>query len=334
MLEPDTSKQKFTVAVTGASGHIGNVVCRKLLEKGYRVRALYHSDSHSLAGLAVERVQGSVLVPADLLRLMEDCRFVIHCAARISIDGDKNGIVFKTNTEGPKNVLEAARQSGVKRIIHLSSVHAVCDLPHETPYNELRPYKNQRDFVYDYSKAVGEQTMLAGAQNGGMEVIALRPSCVVGPYDFKPSKMGRALKQFFQQKILFVPPGGYDIVDVRDVAEAAITALTHGQNGSVYLISGKYARFSTVVAEIQRIRAQKKPVIALPYWLLRAAVPCARLAEMFTGTPASITRESIAAIREGHPEMDHSKAKTALNHHPRPLTETLTDFFNWTTTNR
>lgn len=129
------------IAVTGASGHIGNVVCRLLLDQGYRVKALYHSDFRSLKGLNVESLCGDVLNKVDLAQLMEGCDVVINCAAIISIHGDPTGIVFKTNTDGPANVLEAAYKQGVKRLIHISSVHAVEEQPRSLPFDEKRHYK-------------------------------------------------------------------------------------------------------------------------------------------------------------------------------------------------
>ena len=116
------------IAVSGASGHVGNVVCRKLIEKGCKVKAFYNSDSRSLQNLDLKLVQGNVLNKSDLSKSIEYCDFVINCAAIISINGDRDGLVFKTNTEGPKNILEVAIKYGVKKIIHVSSVHAVHDL--------------------------------------------------------------------------------------------------------------------------------------------------------------------------------------------------------------
>ena len=104
------------IAVTGASGHIGNVVCRQLVEEGYNVNALYNKDQRSLEDLNINLFQGSVLNKSDLEHLIDGVDVVIHCAAIISIDGDPQGIVFKTNTEGPKNILDVSIQKGVKKI--------------------------------------------------------------------------------------------------------------------------------------------------------------------------------------------------------------------------
>src|SRR6185503_7769357 len=96
------------IAVTGASGHLGNTVCRVLLEQGFSVNALYNTDKKAVNDLAVNAVKGSVLNQSDLTDLLQGCDAVIHCAAIISINGDPTGIVHKTNTEGPKNIVEVS----------------------------------------------------------------------------------------------------------------------------------------------------------------------------------------------------------------------------------
>ncbi|MCX6275385.1 MAG: NAD-dependent epimerase/dehydratase family protein [Bacteroidetes bacterium] len=317
------------IAVTGASGHIGNVICRSLIERGYQVRAMYHSDNRSLSGLNLEMVKGSVLSKDDLSALVEGCETVINCAAIISINGDENGFVFKTNTEGPGNVLSVSLKKRVRKIIHVSSVHAVHDLPHSIPYDESRSYKTSDNFVYDYSKAMGEQIILKESENKPIEVVIVRPSSVIGPFDFKPSKIGKALMDFYHGKMPVVPSGGYDFVDVRDVSESICNAILKGQNREVYLLSGKYCSFEELLQLVYKITQRKMPGIVVPFWFLKASVPFVKLFSKLTNESPSITYESISAIKEGHPEMNNSKARKALGHDPRPLKESLQDFFEW-----
>lgn len=317
------------IAVTGASGHIGNVVCRMLLERGHQVKAFFNSDSKALEGLALELVQGSVLNPADLERLIEGCEIVINCAAIISIDGDPNGLVFKTNTEGPKNIFQVAIQKGVKRMIHISSVHAVTELPHSQGYDETRPYKTAADYVYDYSKAFAEQWLLSESSKYSMELVILRPSCCIGPYDYKPSKMGGALLDFYHQKVPALPDGGYDLIDVRDVAASIVNAIQLGKNREIYLLSGKYYDFKGLAAVIHEVTGKSVPKLVVPYAFLKAVLPLARLFFKITKASPSLTQESIDAVKHGHPTMDNTKAKTVLGHQCRPLKETLKDFYQW-----
>jgi dihydroflavonol-4-reductase len=322
-----------TIAVTGASGHIGNVVCRILIEKGYKVKALYNSDKKSLEGLPVEAIQGSVLNKTDIARLMEGCDVVIHCAALISIHGDPKGIVFKTNTEGPANVLEVSKQKGIKKIIHISSVHAVMEIPASLPFDETRPYKTSSAFAYDYSKATGEQLMLANAKNGNPEIVVLRLSGVIGPFDYKPSEMGKALIDFYHQRVPALPHGGYNFVDVRDVATSIVEAIEKGKDGEVYLISGKYFTFKELAQIVYKVTGKKMPKIVIPYTLLKLSLPLISLYGKIKGAAPLFTIESIDALKNGHRNMNHSKAMHQLGHHSRPMEETIRDFYSWQRSN-
>jgi dihydroflavonol-4-reductase len=324
---------KTTIAITGASGHIGNVVCRMLAESGNKVRALYHTDRSSLEGIAVELIRGDVLNRDDLSSLIEGCEVVIHCAAIISIHGDPDGMVFKTNTEGTKNVLEVSKQLGVRKIIHLSSVHAVEEHPLTAPYDESRPYKTAAADSYDYSKALGEQLMLENKANGYPEVVVLRPTSVVGPYDFKPSEMGKALIDFYRQKIPALPAGGYDFVDVRDVALSVIAAIENGKSGEAYLLSGKYYTLKDLALLIQKVTGKKVPRLVIPYSVLKTLLPLIKAYSTITGAAPSFTLASINTLRNCHNHMDHSKATRQLGLNCRPMEETLRDFYEWQRSN-
>jgi dihydroflavonol-4-reductase len=308
---------------------LGNVICRMLVEQGFSVRAFYHTFQESMADLSLELVQGDILVSEDLDRLIAGCEIVINCAAIISIHGDPSGMVFKTNTQGPANVLEASKRHGVKRLIHISSVHAVMEIPLTLPYDETRPYKTSSPPAYDFSKAIGEQIMLNGAKEASLEVVVLRPSCIIGPHDYKPSEMGKALLDFYLQKIPVLPPGGYDFVDVRDVARSVVESIHKGLNGEIYLVSGRYYPLKELAKLIHKVTGKKIPKMVLPFWLLQLAVPFHSVYCRLTGANPQITRESVMALLNGHPHMNSSKAVRQLGHRCRPIEESLRDFYEW-----
>lgn len=322
-----------TIAVTGASGHIGNVLCRTLLAKGYRVRAQYYSNHKSLDGLALEIIKGDVMKEEDLTELMREAEVVIHCAAIISIHGDPDGTVFKTNTEGTQKVFQAAQKSGIKKMIHISSTHAVQEIPLSEIYTEDRPYKTVHDYSYDYSKAKSEQFLLSQCNSSAMEIIILRPSAVIGPYDFKPSELGKALISFYNRKIPVLPSGGYNFVDVRDVAESVTQAIEHGKNGEVYLLTGKYYSMKDLARLITKITGVKTPGLTLPFWFLKLLLPFINIYSKITRCAPLFTIESITTLQNGHPQMDHSKATRYLNHCPRAFENTLADFYAWKNNN-
>jgi len=124
--------------VTGAAGHVGGNLVRRLLELKRPVRVLVHRDTRALEGLEVERAQGDVLDPNSLLSAMRGVDVVFHLTALISITGDAEGKVRRTNVEAPRNVTQACLKSGVKRLIHFSSIHAFQQEPLDQPVDETR----------------------------------------------------------------------------------------------------------------------------------------------------------------------------------------------------
>ena len=318
-----------TIAVTGASGHLGNVICRLLLEKGFRVKAMYNTRRDSLERLPIELIQGDVLNKSDLAKLIDGCEIVINSAAIISINGDPTGMVFKTNTEGPRNVYEVAKEKGVKRIVHISSVHAVMEEPLNLPFDEKRTYKTATCFPYDYSKAQGEQIMLSNKANATPEVVVLRPSCIIGPFDYKTSEFGKALLKFYHGKIPVMPEGGYNFIDVRDVAESVINAMEKGRHGEIYLATGKYYSMKELASTIEKVTGKKTPKNTLSFNVLKSLIPFISAYSKLTNTIPLFTTESINALKYGHPGMDNTKAITELGHRVRPFEESINEFYTW-----
>jgi dihydroflavonol-4-reductase len=317
------------IAVTGASGHVGNVLCRMLAVKGFRIKALYQSYAKSLEGINAELVQGDVLNKNDLRKLLQDCNIVIHCAAIISINGDPTGVVFKTNTKGSALVLEAAVEMGLEKIIHISSTHAVNELPHHIPFNETRPYKTAKDYAYDHSKAEAEHIMMQSELSRQIDTVVLRLSSVIGPYDFKPSELGKALLDFYHRKIPVLPQGGYNFIDVRDVCNSIINAIKDGRNKEVYLLAGKYFSMKAFADTINKVTGIRTPKRAIPYSTLKAALPVIQWYGRVMRAAPLYTIESIDALKNGHPNMDSSKAAAAFAHQCRPLNDSIRDFYDW-----
>lgn len=317
------------VGVTGASGHLGNVICRVLIQRGFQVRVLFRKDKKSFEDLDAELFSGDVLDKDAVEKFVNGCDYIIHCAAIISIHGDPTGIVFKTNTEGPKNVAEACLKYNVKRMIHVSSTHAVMELPFETPFDETRPYKQRGSFAYDFSKSTGEQLMLDYFRNRNLDGCVVRPSSVVGPFDFRPSELGKALLDFYNRKIPMLPPGGYNFIDVRDISETIVNAIEKGRRGEVYLLSGQYYSMKNFAKIIHEATGKKVPKLVMSFWFLRMILPFVKLYGKMKKANPVFTIEAITALKLGHPNMSNEKAKKELGHVCRPLKETLADFYKW-----
>lgn len=315
------------IAITGAAGHIGAALVRQLLEENHTVKALVYRDDRALQDLPVALMHGRLHDPETLLHLCDDVEVVFHLAGRISIGEVPEKELWHTNVEGALLLLDACEKCGVRRLIHFSSAHAFKTAPGMTILDETAP--PARDFPYERTKAAAQAMMLAANGRKGTETLCLNPTSVLGPWDYKPSLQGRMLLDLYRGKIPVLSPGGYDWVDNRDVARAAVSALTRGRGGEAYLVSGQYATLLELAALFGRLTARSMPSRALPFWLLQSLLPITKAWSYFSAEQPLITREALSHVKTGHRKVSHEKAARELAYLPRPLDETLRDTWQW-----
>ncbi len=316
------------IAVTGANGHVGINLCKSLLNKNHQVRALIHQNSLGIKNIPVEIVRGNILDLSSVQQFLKDVDVVFHLAARISITGDHDGMVMRINTEGTQNVLTGALESGVKRFIHFSSIHAFQQGPHDLTLDESRPLVDHVGFAYDRSKANGERAVYEAVKKG-LDAVILSPTAIIGPADFQPSLTGKAVVDLYNHKIPALVPGGYDWVDVRDVITGAISAMEKGRSGEKYLLSGHWHSLKELSALIQEHSHRKIVDTILPVWLARIGLPFISLYSSWSRTQPLYTRESLTIIQEGSRMISNAKARKELGFDPRPLTDTIRDLMGW-----
>ncbi len=314
------------ISITGASGHIGANLCRALLASGHSLKVLINQYTVSLEGLELEKISGNLLDPGSLHELSGGSDVFIHLAASISINGDRQ--VLDTNFEGTKNVLKAVKESGIRRLIHFSSIHALDHDPHNETLNEKRPLALKDPIVYNRSKAMAERAVLEAVE-GGLDAVIINPTSVMGPNDFKPSLIGQAILQLYHGKIPALVPGGYDWVDVRDVVSGTINAIEMGRRGESYLLSGHFVSLEELYEQLRSIKGNGKELPVLPFWLAGLGVPFLKLWARMTGSRPLYTRESLKILKTAHPGISCEKADRELNYHPRPFRETLADTIAW-----
>jgi len=165
-----------------------------------------------------------------MVQLFSGVDVVFHLAAQISIDNKHTQQVFETNVSGTQKVIEACKITGVKKLVHFSTIHTIHSYGQEKPLDETNPLIASSNIAYETSKAEAEKLVLAAASDG-LGAVILHPTAVIGPYDFQPSYLGQALIKIYKNQLPMLVPGGYDFVDVRDVAKAAIEAATKGRQG-------------------------------------------------------------------------------------------------------
>jgi dihydroflavonol-4-reductase len=316
------------VGVTGASGHIGAHLTRALLNKEYSVRVLEHHDSRAIKGLDVDIVRGSLDDQKSLDHFCQGLDVVFHLAARISIGSNSFDSLYKVNVEGTKRVMTSCKKAGVKRFIYFSSIHALEHQPLNLPMDESRPLVKDSPQAYERTKSISTEWVLSQKTNH-FEVIILNPTAVLGPLDHKPSLTGKLLIKMVRGKIPGLIPGGYNWVDVRDVAGAASNVVFKGKSGEKYILSGNWHSLKEYAEILQKVSGRKITKIVLPFWLARVGVPFIHIWSVIIGQQPLYTNESLDIVSEGNKNILNAKARKELGFHPRPLAETLRDSYIW-----
>lgn len=259
------------IAVTGASGHIGANLIRRLIDDGQSVRVLAHKSRDAFSGLNLDVVEADICDKSSLISAFEGVELVYHLAARISLLPGETELLSKINIQGTENVIEACRINNVKRLVHVSSLNALEQAPLHTPVDESRPLVSKTSgTAYDYSKAQAELRVRKAIADG-LDAVILYPSGVVGPNDFRLSHFGAALIKMASAKLPALVDGGCDWVDARDVAEGAIQAALRGKSGQGYILGGHYLTLRQVADVVAEISGLPAPRFSSPLWPLRPA---------------------------------------------------------------
>ncbi len=323
--------------VTGATGHIGNVLVRQLLERGQRVRTLVRPGKAPIAlqGLDVEIIPGDVLDPDSLVRALEGVEVVYHLAARISLAAGADPETERVNLEGTRNLLAAARHPErsdalslskgrrALRFVYASTLYAM-RLPEEGLVDESLPFDPQHARgAYDRSKAAASLEVQAAAADG-LEAVLVCPTAVAGPYDYKCSEAGRGILYHLPPGIKFTVDGAYDFVDVRDAARGLIAAAEKGRRGETYILGGDRLTVREVAQAIWEAAGGWHFGVHLPDWVADLA---AEILPFFSDDPL-VTPYSLAAIRSNS-HVSHAKASRELGFRPRPAIQAIADAVHW-----
>ena len=312
--------------VTGAAGHLGNNVVRRLLANGRKVRVLVYRESASLEVLDVEKRAGDILDRSSLDDVFDGVEVVYHFAAKVSILPREGPSVTRTNTVGTKNVVDACLAHGVRRLVHASSVHALTPGGSAGTTDECcAPNLDPGAPAYDRSKAAGEAEVSAGIARG-LDAVIVNPTAVIGPHDYVPHLAGRALIEMYLGKLPMNVRGGFNWVDARDIAAGALSAEAHGRTGERYLLSGRWASMQELAAIMERATGHLGPRLIAPLWLAKLGLPFIATFAALTGTAPLYTGPSLRALGE-HRHCDNAKARRELGFAPRPLEETIADTF-------
>ncbi len=314
--------------VTGATGHVGANLVRALVNQGRTVRAMVHVDRRAVEGLDLEIVKGDVCDLDSLCRAFEGAEVVYHLATYISLLMNEWPHCTSVNVTGVQNVVEACVRTGVRRLVHFSSIHALEQRPKDSPVDETRPLvKSHRCPPYDRSKADGEREVHRGIERG-LDAIIIRPTGIIGPYDYKPSYFGEVLLSLARGQMPALVDAGFNWVDVRDVINGAMCAEKQAQKGAKYLLSGHWASMQDLAVMVEESIKVTCPSFICPLWLADIGAPFATAFASMTGRRPLYSRVSLMALR-GNRNVSHGKATRELDYHPRPLNQTIADTLRW-----
>jgi len=316
--------------VTGATGHIGNVLVRELVKRGEKVRALVlpGEDLLPIKDLDVEICYGNVLDRESLHAAFDGVSCVFHLAGIISISSNEDEMVRNVNVEGTRNMVEAAMQHDVQRFIYTSSIHAFKRTRHGTVIDEFTPIDPAASVAaYDRSKAEATLLVLEKVKQG-LPAVIVCPTGVLGPYDFKKSELGELMNDWMLKKVNYMIEGSYDFVDVRDVVQGLILAREKGKIGQLYILSGELVRVSDLWKLTRELFSLKSILVNIPSKIALFASKFAEFYYRLSKSKPKFTRYSIETL-QSNAVIDNQKARLNLGYSPRSLKDTIIDTTQW-----
>ena len=324
---PSPISSEAPVFVTGASGHVGANLVRRLLNDGAQARVLlrHGENNKALEGLEVECVFGDLRDLDSVRRAVEGCQGVYHCAAKVStIEGNHahRREVYECNVLGTRNMLQAAREVEAGRVVVTGSFSAVgydLDDP-STPSDEtMLFYPMERTMPYERSKTLVEQVCWRAAA-AGQDVIVATCCAVVGGSDFFPSRLGRTLCDYTNGKLRAYVDGGFEFVAARDIVEGHRLCMDRGRTGEKYIFSSEYKTISDILDLYEEVSGIPRPNRRIP---VRAMLAFSEIASFYLSRfhPSFPQRFTPGAIRllQKCRHADTSKAKQELGYQPTSI---------------
>jgi dihydroflavonol-4-reductase len=317
--------------VTGGTGFIGGAVVRRLTEAGHQVRVLVRpgADTRQLDGLAVERVDGS-LGDGDSLRAgMAGCDWVFHVAALYSYWGHSQEDFYQTNVEGTRRVLETARQEGVKRIVHTSSIAVLGVHQDRTPADEQTPSSlADRIGPYQRSKFLAEE-LVRDQVRQGLPVVIVNPSTPVGIGDHKPTPTGQIIVDYLNGRMFGYVDTGLNIIDVDNVAAGHLLAAERGQVGERYILGGENLTLKQLLDLLAEVSGQPPARLRIPHWVaLGWSYLDVAMARLSPGRTPAATPEKVR-LSHRYEFFDPGKAVRELGLPQTPARQALSKAVAW-----
>lgn len=325
---------KTLYLVTGAMGYLGNTIISKLAAQGKLIRglALPNDSSVTYTQPNVEIFYGDVCDKASLdpffAHNADTQLVVIHTAAIVSISSRFDEKVFQVNVQGTKNIVELCLQHHVKKLVHTSSVHAIPEQQHGELITEVSEFNPKLVHgLYAKTKAAASQIVI-NATKKGLNASIVHPTGIIGPGDYGRSHLTQLVISYLNGSLTSCVNGGYDFVDVRDVADGIISCADKGKLGECYILSNAFFTIQNILDQLHQITGKKKLKSILPLWFAKLTAPFAEIWYKIIRQPPLFTSYSLYTL-ESNGNFSHAKATKELGYCPRPLKSTLTDMAYW-----
>ena len=319
------------ILLTGANGHLGANLLRRLLQEGEQVRVLLRreSDNRTIDGLAVERVFGDLRDPDATAAAIRGCSHVYHVAAKVSTLNHDPHEIYDCNVIGTRNLLRAAAEAGVTKVVVSGSLSAVGHDPHQ-PCDESVPFDPfQKHLPYSISKSLVEHECLKAAV-AGLDVVVAVSCAILGPWDFKPSRMGKVLVDFSNRRMKAYVPGGFEFVSARDIVEGHILAMRRGRSGQKYIFSTQFLTVDQLMDIYQQVTGQPCPPLRVPAALMAgfSEVSSFVMTRLLPGVPQRFTPAAIRFLRMQR-RASCDKARRELGYQPTSIVDAIQQAYDW-----
>ncbi|MEX1205224.1 MAG: hopanoid-associated sugar epimerase [Dongiaceae bacterium] len=322
----------MTTLVTGASGFVGSAVLRRLVDAGHQVRALVRptSDRRNLAGVECEIATGDLDDRAALDRAVAGCDALFHVAADYRLWVTDAAAMYRSNVEGTRQLMLAAAEAGVRRIVYTSSVATLGLRPDGRPADEATAAASG-DMIghYKKSKFFAEAEVRRLIETAGLPAVIVKPSTPFGPRDVKPTPTGRVVVEAAAGRMPAYVDTGLNVVHVEDVAAGHLLAFERGGLGESYILGGEDMTLRALLETVAALAGRRPPRLRVPHW---AVLPVAYAAEALArrrgrGDPIV----TVDGVRMSKKRMYFSsdKARRDLGYAPRPGAEALRDALDW-----
>ena len=327
-----------TYFITGISGFLGrNLTIELLKQKDVRIVGFVLPNEKNLEFYEqhgnITLIRGNILSKDEVLQFLstptEGDKYLIHAAGRISVYKKNDPLTTEINVVGTRNVIDACLDKGFKKVVYVSSVDSVPKRKGNDVIYEPEEYDIDKvDGVYSKSKVQANNIVLDAVKNSGLNACIVLPSAIMGPNDPFNAPINSAIRRFLNDKLPAITKGGYDIVDVRDVAKGILSVLENGRAGESYLLTGHYITVKGLIEEAAKV-ANKKPVKnKVPHFVIKAASPFIQAHAKAHHKAPLFTGFSMDCLMQNS-NYSYKRAIEELGYNPRPLEETMKDTINW-----